>query len=87
MIASAADWHSRSLREDGELLIVADTAGKQHQIRKSDILTRQKSALSLMPGNFSDVLKPERLNHLVAWLMPPRGERQFSATKDFTGLT
>jgi len=57
------------LREEGEILILADTTGKQHEIRKSDILTRQKSALSLMPGNFGDVLKPEQLNHLVAWLM------------------
>ncbi len=57
------------LREEGELLILADTTGKQHEIRKSDIATRQKSALSLMPANFGDVLKPEQLNHLVGWLM------------------
>ncbi len=57
------------LREEGELLILADTTGKLHEIKKSDIATRQKSALSLMPANFGDVLKPEQLNHLVGWLM------------------
>ena len=57
------------LREEGQLLIVVDTTGKEIQIRKSDIVSRQKSALSLMPGNFGDVLKPEQINHLVAYLM------------------
>lgn len=57
------------LREEGKLLILADTNGKQHEIKKSEIASRQKSALSLMPGNFGDVLKPEQLNHLAAWLM------------------
>ena len=56
-------------REEGQLLIVVDTTGKQIEIPKSDIISRQKSALSLMPGNFGDVLKPEQLNHLVAYLM------------------
>lgn len=56
-------------REEGQLLIVVDTTGKQIEIRKSDIVSRQKSALSLMPGNFGDVLKPEQINHLIAYLM------------------
>lgn len=56
-------------REEGELLIVVDTTGKQIEIRKADIVSRQKSTLSLMPGNFGDVLKPEQLNHLLAYLM------------------
>ena len=51
------------------MLIVVDATGKQIEIRKSDIVSRQKSALSLMPGNFGDILKPEQLNHLIAYLM------------------
>ena len=56
-------------REEGNLLIVADATGKEISIPKNEIVRRDTSSLSLMPGNFGDLLKPEQLNDLVGYLM------------------
>src|SRR6185436_19538288 len=46
-------------REEGETVVVADATGKERSIPKSEIASRRESALSLMPDNFSDTIKPE----------------------------
>jgi putative heme-binding domain-containing protein len=56
-------------REEGETIVIADGAGKEHSIRKGEIESRRESALSLMPDNFSELLKPADFNHLIAFLV------------------
>src|SRR5205823_10380636 len=56
-------------REEGETVVVADTTGKERSIPKSEIASRRESALSLMPDNLADVIKPEDFNHLIAFLL------------------
>jgi putative heme-binding domain-containing protein len=56
-------------REEGETVIIADGAGKEHSLQKSDIAERRESELSLMPDNFSQLIKPDDFNHLLAFLL------------------
>ena len=56
-------------REEGETVVVADATGKERSIPKSEIASRRESALSLMPDNLADVIKPEDFNHLIAFLL------------------
>jgi putative heme-binding domain-containing protein len=56
-------------REEGELIVLADSAGKENAVSKSTVARRAESPLSLMPGNFAEILKPEEFNDLVAFLM------------------
>jgi len=56
-------------REEGEMVVVAEASGKERSIPKAEVTERRESALSLMPDNFSDVIKPEDFNHLIAFLL------------------
>jgi putative heme-binding domain-containing protein len=58
-------------REEGEVIVFADTTGKEISVRKSDIAERRESELSLMPSNFGDLLTVQELNDLLAFLLPP----------------
>lgn len=60
-------------REEGEVLVFADTTGKEIAVRKSEIAERRESELSLMPSNFGDVLSVEEFNDLIAFLLSPVG--------------
>lgn len=56
-------------REEGATIIYADATGKEIAIPKSQIATRTESNLSLMPGNFGEIIPPEDFNHLMAFLL------------------
>jgi putative heme-binding domain-containing protein len=56
-------------REEGEMLVIADSTGKEHSIPKSDITERRQSQLSLMPDNFSQAITPKDFNDLIAFLL------------------
>ena len=56
-------------REEGELIVLADTTGKEISVEKSKVGRRAESSLSLMPGNFGEILKPEEFNDLAAFLL------------------
>jgi putative heme-binding domain-containing protein len=58
-------------REEGEVLVFADTAGKEITVQKSEIAARRESELSLMPSNFGDLLSAEQFNDLMAFLLSP----------------
>lgn len=62
-------------REEGELLILADSTGKEIQIRRSDIQTIRDSDISLMPANFGDALAPADLANLVGYLLRQTGRK------------
>jgi putative heme-binding domain-containing protein len=55
-------------REEGELLILADSTGKEISIPKKQIEARRESETSLMPENFGDVLSGADLDHLLTFL-------------------
>jgi putative heme-binding domain-containing protein len=56
-------------REEGELLILADSTGKEFSVAKKDIQERQESTVSLMPENFGEVIASNDFNNLVAFLL------------------
>ena len=55
-------------REEGEVLVFADTTGKEVVVLKQDIAERRESELSLMPSNFNDVMTPQEFYDLMAFL-------------------
>ncbi len=58
--------------EEGESLLLADTAGKEFSVPKASIDERVTSPLSLMPANFGDTLSADQFNDLMAYLVSPR---------------
>jgi putative heme-binding domain-containing protein len=56
-------------REEGETVVIAEATGKERSIPKMEIAERRESVLSLMPDNFSDLIKTEDFNHLLAYLL------------------
>jgi len=61
-------------REEGELLVLADSTGKEISIPKKDIQARRESETSLMPDNFGEAIPVEEFNHLMrfCWRMERR---------------
>jgi len=56
-------------REEGELLVIADSTGKEISIPKKDIESRRQSETSLMPANFGDILPEKEFQDLLAYLL------------------
>jgi putative heme-binding domain-containing protein len=56
-------------REEGEVLVFADSTGKEITVPKKEIAERRESELSLMPANFGDLLSMEDFNDLMAFLL------------------
>lgn len=59
-------------REEGQLLIFANTAGQEIEIEKSKIATRKTSSRSLMPDNFEELFSEDQLNDLMLFLLKQR---------------
>jgi putative heme-binding domain-containing protein len=56
-------------REEGELLVLADSAGKEVSVPKAKVERRALSPLSPMPSNFHELIPAPDFNDLVAFLM------------------
>ena len=56
-------------REEGQVLIVADSTGKEVPIPKANIARKAESKLSLMPSNFGEVIPEPDFNDLLAYLL------------------
>ena len=56
-------------REEGEMIVLADSTGKEISIPKAAIKEKRESESSLMPDNFSDVIPLEEFNDLIAFLL------------------
>lgn len=56
-------------REEGELLILAESTGKEISVPLKNIESRRESETSLMPENLADVLSPDDFNHLMSYLL------------------
>jgi putative heme-binding domain-containing protein len=60
------------LREEGEVIVMADNLGKEMRIAKADVDDRRTSLLSPMPANFNETIKEEDFHHLMAFLLQQR---------------
>ena len=56
-------------REEGELLILADSTGKEISIPTKNIQARRESETSLMPDNFGDAIPVQDFYNLMAYLL------------------
>lgn len=56
-------------REEGELVIYAESTGKEQSLPKKNIKGRRQSELSLMPDNFADLIPANEFNDLMAFLL------------------
>ena len=60
------------LREEGEILVLADAQGKEMRIPRSSVAERKTSPLSPMPANFTDQISGEDFNRLLDYLLSKR---------------
>jgi putative heme-binding domain-containing protein len=62
------------LREEGQVLVLADSAGKEVRIEAKDIDKRTSSPLSPMPANFDTAIPEADFQHLIAYLLTQRAK-------------
>ena len=60
------------LREEGEVLVVADGQGKEQRVTKGDVDERVVSQLSPMPTNLGEQISESDFYHLIAFLLTQR---------------
>ncbi len=60
------------LREEGEVLIMADSQGKEVRVPKSSVEERSTSPLSPMPANLTDQIAEDDFYRLMAFLLSRR---------------
>ena len=61
-------------REEGALVVLAESTGKEITVPKANIAERRESEVSLMPENFGEVLSPADFANLMAWLLSKRAQ-------------
>jgi putative heme-binding domain-containing protein len=59
-------------REEGDLLVLVDPAGKEFSVKKSSVTERRESELSLMPDSFGETLTAGDFHHLLSYLLSQR---------------
>jgi len=69
-------------REEGEVLIVVDSQGKEIRVPSSSVEERTTSALSPMPANLVDQIAEDDFYRLMAFLLSHRAERPPAASTD-----
>jgi putative heme-binding domain-containing protein len=57
------------LKEEGEVLVLADAQGKEVRVPKKEVEERSVSPLSPMPANFADAIPEADFYHLLAYLL------------------
>ncbi len=60
------------LREEGEVIVLADSQGKEIRVPKNEVEERATSQLSLMPANLSEQIPEEDFYHLIEFLRAQR---------------
>ncbi|HEV8003706.1 MAG TPA: PVC-type heme-binding CxxCH protein [Planctomycetaceae bacterium] len=60
------------IREEGPVLVLVDTKGAEQRIAKRKIEQRTQTKLSPMPANVIDLLSPQELHDLLAYLLKQR---------------
>ncbi|HEY1858906.1 MAG TPA: HEAT repeat domain-containing protein [Gemmataceae bacterium] len=69
------------LREEGEVLVLADNQGKEIRIEKSTVDERITSPFSPMPDNFVDQVSKEDFYNLLAFLLKQQTPRDKNGEK------
>ncbi len=59
-------------RQEGATLVFADQKGKEFTVQDADVDERVQSPVSLMPTNLYEIVKPEQIGHLLAYLLEQR---------------
>ncbi len=62
----------RVLREEGQVVIVADYEGTEQRIAMSDVNDRQQTKLSSMPTNVHELVKEDEFYDLIGFLLAQR---------------
>jgi putative heme-binding domain-containing protein len=60
------------LREEGEVLVMADAQGKDVRVQKKDVVNRNVGPLSPMPANFWEQVPEEDFQRMMAYLLAQR---------------
>jgi putative heme-binding domain-containing protein len=60
------------LREEGEVIVLADQQGKEVRVSKGDVEERSTSLLSPMPANLAEQIAEPDFYHLLAYLLAQR---------------
>ncbi len=63
------------LREEGQVLIVADSQGKEVRVPKSSVEDRSTAQLSPMPANLADQIAASEFIDLMSYLLKHRDEK------------
>jgi putative heme-binding domain-containing protein len=63
------------LREEGEVIVLADNQGKEQRVPKGSVDERIVSQLSPMPSNFAEQIPEAELYHLLAYLLEQRAKK------------
>jgi putative heme-binding domain-containing protein len=59
-------------REEGAVVVLANSAGQEFTLNKSEITASRQSMTSLMPSNFAEALSQAQFNDLLAFLLEQR---------------
>jgi len=60
------------LREEGQVLVLVDSQGKEQRIDLGDIEEREQVSLSPMPANVAELISEQEFYHLLAYLLSQR---------------
>jgi putative heme-binding domain-containing protein len=60
------------LREEGQVIVLADAQGKEVRVTKGSVTERNVSQLSPMPADFVDRVSEADFNNLMAYLLAQR---------------
>jgi putative heme-binding domain-containing protein len=63
-----------ALREEGEIVVLADGQGKELRVPKEEIDERVESQISLMPSNVPDLVNEADFVHLVGYLLSQKAK-------------
>ncbi|HAC91531.1 MAG TPA: dehydrogenase, partial [Planctomycetaceae bacterium] len=66
------------LRQEGAVLVLADSNGKELRIPESEIDERQESTLSPMPNDVAKQIPPADFFNLMAYLMSQQSQAPIS---------
>jgi len=69
------------LREEGEVIVLADAQGKDVRVPKNTVEERTVSQLSPMPANLVDQIAEPDFYHLLAYLLAQRPPQSTKATR------
>jgi putative heme-binding domain-containing protein len=61
-------------RDEGELVVLAESTGKELSIPRKNVTSRRESDTSLMPENFGEIITPDDFNNLLVFLLSKTGK-------------